>query len=91
MASDLLFQTPKGVLRLTENDINMDADGGRVVFTADANDLGVDVVEGDEKLAQVTVVLNYRRDKPMEKYPITREDRARRRFTLSIREEKLTD
>lgn len=81
-----IFETPEGAVRLTENDINMDANGGRVVLVADARDLGVDIVEGDEKLAQVTVVLNYRMDEPMAKFPVTREDRAKRRFTLTLTE-----
>ena len=74
------------VLRCQENDVQMDYDGGRIVLVADAPALGDELVEGPEKLAQVTVVLNYRRDEPMMRWPVVREDRARRRFRLQITE-----
>ena len=85
MADRVLLDTGY-VLRCQENDIQMDYDGGRVVLVADAPALGDELVEGAEKLGQVTVVLNYRRDDPMAKWPIVREERARRRFRITISE-----
>nr|PZN59861.1 MAG: hypothetical protein DIU58_17185 [Sphaerobacter thermophilus] len=85
MAEKVLLDTGC-VLRCQENDIHMDYDGGRVVLVADAPALGDELVEGPEKLGQVTVVLNYRRDDPMAKWPVLREERARRRFRLQITE-----
>lgn len=73
-------------VRLTENDIMQDADGGRIVLGADSRDLGVDIVEGEEKLAQATLVFNYRQDDPMKKYPLSRRERAERRFEIVVNE-----
>lgn len=82
----VVFQSPEGSVRLTENDVEQDADGGRIVLVADAPSLGNDFVEGEEKVSNITLVINYRRDDPMRKWPATREDRARRRFTVNVKE-----
>jgi hypothetical protein len=73
-------------IRLQENDVNMDADGGRVVLVADANSLPKELVKG-RALSNVTIVLNYREDEPMSAWPTTREERTRRRFRVTITEE----
>lgn len=85
MAERLKLELPIGSLRVTENDIDMDADGGRIVLTADAPALG-ELQEAPHFITQVTVVINYRKDEPMKEYPNRREERAKRRFSLTIEE-----
>lgn len=81
-----IFDSGPGALRLQENDKEADYDGGRIVLVADVNSLPKELVK-EEDLTNITVLLNYREDKPMEKWPLAREDRARRRFRLTITEE----
>lgn len=85
MPERLKLKLPVGAFRITENDIDMDADGGRIVLTADAPALG-ELVEAPNFITQVTVVINYRKDEPMKAYPNRREDRAKRRFSVEIDE-----
>lgn len=73
-------------IRLQENDVNMDADGGRIVLVADVSSLPKELTKGED-LTNITVVLNHREDEPMKKWPTTREERAKRRFRLVITEE----
>lgn len=83
--SKAILDSGAGALRLQENDVNMDADGGRVVLVADATTLPKDLAKGED-LSNITIVLNYREDEPMKKWPTTREDRAKRRFRVVIEE-----
>lgn len=82
-----IFQSPVGVMRLQENDVEMDVDGGRVVLVADNTES--DSLFEEFRIAGVTVVLNYRKDEPMRKWPVTRTERSSRRFTLVIYEEEI--
>jgi hypothetical protein len=86
--------TPAGAFRLTENDVEKDFDGGRIVLVADngdqakspANPAG-DALSEDAKITGITVVINYRKDEPMRAWPSLRDDIAKRRFTVRITEE----
>lgn len=83
-AQTMLLATPQ-VLRVQENDASTAPHGGRIVLVADATMLG-EMTEAPDYLQQVTVVLVYRRNEPMQAWPLTRPDRARRRFALAIYE-----
>lgn len=85
MAERLKLKLPIGAFRVTENDVDMDTNGGRIVLTADAPALG-DMQEAPHFITQVTVTINYRKDEPMKAYPNRREERAKRRFSLEIEE-----
>jgi hypothetical protein len=77
--ADVIFATAIDAVRLQENDRNMDFDGGRVVLVGASP-------EADAEVQGTTLVVNYRRDEPMDRWPLTREERAARRFTLLVLE-----
>jgi hypothetical protein len=87
------FKTPLGALRVAENDVEKDFDGGRVALVADngeqakteTNPSGDALFE--DKILGISVVINYRKDEPMRDWPSIREEIAKRRFTLHITEE----
>jgi hypothetical protein len=86
------LKTPAGAVRLEENDVEKDFDGGRVVLLADngekaktaANPAGNALFE--DGILGITVVISYRKDEPMRDWPSVREEIAKRRFTLHITE-----
>jgi hypothetical protein len=85
---------PLGALRLTENDVEKDFDGGRIVLTGDNSEAAKtpsnpsgDKLTEDLKIMAVSVVINYRKDEPMRDWPSIREDIAKRRFSIRIWEE----
>lgn len=75
----LQLSTKADAIRLQENDVEMDSDGGRVVLVADSAVLG-----RKSDLQQLTVVLNYVDDEPMRSWPTTRQERQDRRFALLV-------
>jgi hypothetical protein len=66
--SKVKFVTPTGVMRLQENGINVAGEGGRIAMVADNTE--DDRMTEDMKLAGCSAVLNFRKDEPMEEYPI---------------------
>lgn len=91
MPRKLIYKTPKGFAKCIDNDIEQDADGGRVTITAqDQFQIpgSKESMYDDQKLLAASVVLNFRKDEPMEVFPRTREEKARRRFTVEIYEEE---
>lgn len=86
---DMAFSTPVGALRCTENDVEMPADGGRVIFTLPPGPLTDELYE-NQKITGVTVLLNYRKDEPMRDHPATREQKEAERYTLYLVKEPRT-
>lgn len=62
------FITPPGVMRLQENGINVAGEGGRIALAAD--NVEDDRMSEDMKLAGCSALLNFRKDEPMEAFPI---------------------
>jgi hypothetical protein len=62
------FLSTSGVMRLQENGVNAAGEGGRIAITGD--NIEDDRMSEDQKLAGVSLVLNYRKDEPMEAFPI---------------------
>ncbi|MDB4948901.1 MAG: hypothetical protein JWM27_1550 [Gemmatimonadetes bacterium] len=81
--AQVIFATPLDAFRLQENDLNMDYDGGRVVLVGEQDG----ALEAATEVQGATLVLSYRRDEPMRRWPLSREDRARRRFTVLVLED----
>ncbi len=89
------FKSPPGALRVQENDIQKNYDGGRIVLVGDngeqaktpGNPSGTQLSK-EFDLGQITVMLNYLADEPMRDWPEKRAEIAARRFTLHITEEK---
>lgn len=95
MATTTKLKTPKGSLRVTENDIERPYDGGRIVLVADngefaktADNPSGDKLSEDMKIMGITVIINYRKDDPMKEWPSTKEDMEKKRYVLTITEEK---
>lgn len=95
MPIDLKF--PHGAFRVTENDVEKDFDGGRIVLSADNGEQAktTDNPKGT-KLAKasilgVMVVINYNEDDPMREFPSTRDEVSKRRFNVHIWEEPTTE
>lgn len=66
-AGEILLDTDY-TLHLQRNDRMNRGEGGAVVLVADATMLPDELVE-EGKVTNVTLVINYRRDRPMERYP----------------------
>jgi hypothetical protein len=82
-----IFQTPEGAVRLQINDVELDADGGRVVLVADNSDAsGGDALSEDQKVMQVSLIINYRKDEPMRIWPSLRPEIAAKRYTITVTE-----
>lgn len=85
--------TPLGALRLIENDITRNFEGGRIVLVADNSDPdkpqntpNLDLLSEDMKITQITVMINYRKNAAMVDWPASPEEIKARRFTLHIAE-----
>ena len=79
------FALPAGSLQVSQNHVHMDMDGGPLVMelTDDARRRLYD----DGYVTDVRVTLNYRRDEPMMKWPLTPEERLGTLFALTISRE----
>lgn len=88
---DLRF--PHGAFRVSENELEKDFDGGRVVLAADNGEQAktTDNPKGNKlikaSIMGVTVTINYNDDEPMKDWPSVREEIAKRRFNVHIWEE----
>lgn len=86
--------TPLGALRLTENDVTRNFEGGRVVLIADNSDPDkpqntpdLDLLSEDMKIVQITVMISYRKNAAMQDWPqLGTDENKARRFTLHITE-----
>lgn len=83
--SKVIFESPPGVFRVNLNDLEQGGEGGRISLVTDASEN--DHLSEEEKITGVTVLLNYRKDKPMEAWPKNRAEMEKRRFTVRITEE----
>lgn len=79
----IAFSTPVGALRCTENDVEMPADGGRIIFTLPNSPAAEELYE-NQKVNGVTLLVNYRKDEPMRAHPATREEKEAERYTLYL-------
>lgn len=91
------LQLPHAAFRVTENDIEKDYDGGRIVLIADNgeqaktsdNPKGTKLVKAG--IMSMTVIINYNEDEPMKDWPAVREEIAKRRFNVHIWEQDMVE
>lgn len=70
------FISPSAVFRIQENTVKQRGEGGRVSLVADNTE--DDTLTEDMKIMAATVLLNYRKDKPMLDFPEPAEDGGKR-------------
>lgn len=79
------FVLPAGSLRVSQNHVHMDMDGGPLVL--ELTDEARRRLYDEGYITDVRVTLNYRRDEPMEKWPLAPEERLGTLFALAISRE----
>lgn len=76
---DPMILRAKGA-RLIDNDRHMPGEGGRVALVAQVREGSFN----EAPVPTITALIVYRRNTPMEAWPIRREDRQARRFVLTL-------
>lgn len=71
-------------MRCTENRVEDDYDGGLVLFLPVAGQPTDELVDG-------RLVLSFKHDEPMHEYPVTRDEKQRRVYRVTLEEVSLAD